>query len=176
MILTGEQIEKFVSNGEITIDPFNRNQICPNSYDFKLGDKCLVYKNIELDSAKENEVIEVHFPDSGLLLDPNKIYLINTFETMGSKNFVPIIRGRSSIGRLGIFIDITADLIDLGSINRWTLQLHSVMPVKVYKGMLIGQVTFWVPKGKKTYYDGKYKNQESPVKSLSFKEFDNYHK
>ena len=171
MILTGEQIEKSVSNGEIIIDPFDKNQLGPNSYDFKLGDKCLIYKNAELDSAKDNEVIEIAIPDDGLLLDPSKVYLINTFETMGSKNFVPIIRGRSSIGRLGIFIDITADLIDLGSINKWTLQLHSVMPVKIYKGMLIGQVTFWATKGEKIFYSGKYKSHESPVKSFSYKDF-----
>ena len=173
MILTGEQIEKSVSNGEITIYPFDKKQICTNSYDFRLGNKCLVYKNTELDSAIDNEAIEIPFPDNGLLLDPNKIYLINSLETMGSNSFVPIIRGRSSIGRLGIFIDITADLIDLGSINKWTLQLHSVVPVRVYKGMLIGQVTFWVPKGEKTLYSGKYKNLESPVKSLSQMDFIN---
>lgn len=171
MILTGEQIEKAVSNGEIIINPFDKTQIGTNSYDFKLGSKCLIYKSIQLDSATENEVIEIPIPDEGLLLEPSRIYLINTLETMGSNNFVPVIRGRSSIGRLGIFIDITADLIDLGSINQWTLQLHSVMPVKVYKEMLIGQVTFWVPKGDKTFYAGKYKNFESPVKSFSFKEF-----
>jgi dCTP deaminase len=171
MILTGEQIEKSVNNGEIVIDPFDKKQIGPNSYDFKLGDKCLVYKNIELDSAKDNEVIEIIIPDEGLLLNPNKVYLVNTFETMGSNNYVPVIRGRSSIGRLGIFIDITADLIDLGSINKWTLQLHSVMPVKIYKRMLIGQVTFWVTKGDKVLYNGKYKGYESPVKSLSHQEF-----
>ena len=171
MILTGEQIEKSVSNGEIIIEPFDKNQLGPNSYDFKLGDKCLIYKNAELDSAKDNEVIEIPIPDDGLLLDPSKVYLINTFETMGSNNFVPVIRGRSSIGRLGIFIDITADLIDLGSINKWTLQLHSVMPVKIYKGMLIGQVTFWATKGEKVLYNGKYKGHESPVKSYSHKDF-----
>lgn len=171
MILTGEQIEKSVINGEIIIDPFEITQIGPNSYDFKLGDKCLIYKNTELDSAKNNEVIEIPIPDDGLLLNPSKIYLINTLETMGSNTYVPIIRGRSSIGRLGIFIDITADLIDLGSINKWTLQLHSVMPVKIYKGMLIGQVTFWVTKGEKMFYNGKYKDFESPVKSFSHKDF-----
>jgi dCTP deaminase len=98
MILTGEQIEKAVSNGEIIIAPFDKNQIGTNSYDFKLGNKCLIYKNTQLDSAKENEVIEIPFPDEGLLLEPDKVYLINTFETMGSNNYVPIIRGRSSIG------------------------------------------------------------------------------
>ena len=172
MILTGEQIEKSVLSGEIIIEPFDKNQIGPNSYDFRLGDTCLIYKNIELDYAKENDVIKFTIPDEGLVLDPQKIYLINTFEIMGSKTYVPIIRGRSSIGRLGIFIDITADLIDLGSINKWTLQLHSVMPVKVYKGMLIGQVTFWATKGEKMFYRGKYKEYESPVKSLSYKEFE----
>lgn len=170
MILTGKQIEDSVGSGEIVIEPFEKNQIGPNSYDFRLGYKCIVYKNTELDSAKDNEVIEIEIPNEGLMLDPNKIYLINTFETMGSNNFVPIIRGRSSIGRLGIFIDITADLIDLGSINKWTLQLHSVMPVRIFKGMLIGQVTFWVTKGERVLYNGKYKNYESPVKSFSFKD------
>jgi dCTP deaminase len=176
MILTGEQIEKAVSSGEIVIDPFDKNQISPNSYDFKLGDRCLIYKNAELDSAKDNEVVEISIPDDGLLLQPDKVYLINTFETMGSNIYVPIIRGRSSIGRLGIFIDITADLIDLGSINKWTLQLHSVMPVKIYKGMLIGQVTFWVTKGDKVLYDGKYKGHESPVKSFSYKDLSKFKK
>lgn len=173
MILTGEEIEKSVESGDIVIEPFDKNQIGPNSYDFRLGDKCLVHKNTELDSAKDNEVIEIAIPDDGLLLDSNKVYLINTFETMGSNTYVPVIRGRSSIGRLGIFIDITADLIDLGSINKWTLQLHSVMPVKIYKRMLIGQVTFWVTKGDKVLYNGKYKNHESPVKSFSHKDFNN---
>ncbi len=170
MILTGEQIKKSVALGEIVIDPYKENQIGPNSYDFRLGNRCLNYKNDVLDSASDNEVIEIKIPDDGLLLNPKKIYLINTLETMGSNHYVPIIRGRSSIGRLGIFIDITADLIDLGSINKWTLQLHCVMPVKIYTGMLIGQVTFWETKGQKLFYNGKYKTFESPVKSFSYKD------
>jgi dCTP deaminase len=71
------------------------------------------------------------------------------------------------VGRLGLFIDITADLIDLGSINQWTLQLHCVQPVRVYPGMLIGQVTFWKTLGRRTLYNGKYQHLESPVASLS---------
>jgi dCTP deaminase len=86
---------------------------------------------------------------------------------MGSHKFVPIIRGRSSVGRLGIFIDITADLIDLGSINQWTLQLHAVQPVRIYPGILIGQVTFWRTYGRRIQYCGKYSKIPSPVPSLS---------
>ena len=98
----------------------------------------------------------------------SKVQLFNTLEIMGSNFFVPIIRGRSSVGRLGIFINITADLIDIGSINQWTLQLHCIAPVKVYPGMLIGQVTFWKVDGEITLYSGKYAKYESPVPSLSF--------
>ena len=91
---------------------------------------------------------------------------------MGSTRYVPIIRGRSSVGRLGIFIDITADLIDLGSINQWTLQLHAVHPIRVYPGMLIGQVTFWRTFGSRQQYKGKYAYQTSPVPSMSYLDFE----
>jgi dCTP deaminase len=168
MILTGSAIEAAVKKGDIVIEPFNKVQLAPNSYDFRLGNRCKVYRDYELDSAKENPTEEVEFTDDGLLLDPRKLYLFNTAERMGSNRYVPIIRGRSSVGRLGIFIDITADLIDIGSINQWTLQLHAVMPARVYPGMMIGQVTFWCVEGEINLYSGKYGHLDSPVPSLSF--------
>jgi dCTP deaminase len=171
MILTGAAITLAVEANQIVIDPFNLGQVGPNSYDFRLGDRCRVYLSEELDCALENpsEVFEIK--PTGLLLSPKRVYLINTLERMGSKHFVPIIRGRSSVGRLGIFINITADLIDIGSINQWTLQLHAIAPVRVYPGMLIGQVTFWVPEGPIDLYTGKYGTLPSPVASLSYLEF-----
>ena len=54
-----------------------------------------------------------------------------TEEVMGSDRFVPIIHGRSSTARMGLFVHITADLIDIGSYNQWTLQLHAVQPVRM---------------------------------------------
>ena len=167
MILTGPQIESAVAEGEIIIRPFRKRQLAPNSYDFRLGDRCCIYTAAILDAAKENETRTFTIPKRGLVLQPNRLYLVNTEETMGSENYVPIIRGRSSVGRLGVFIDITADLIDLGSINQWTLQLHVVHPVRVYPGMLIGQVTFWRTFGRRVQYDGKYRRHRSPVPSLA---------
>lgn len=166
MILTGPQIESAVAQGEIVIRPFRRGQLAPNSYDFRLGDRCCVYTARRLDAAKENATRAFTIPKQGLMLQPNRLYLVNTEETMGSEHYVPIIRGRSSVGRLGVFIDITADLIDLGSINQWTLQLHAVHPVRVYPGMLIGQVTFWRTFGRRVQYRGKYRRHQSPVPSL----------
>ena len=167
MILTGPQIESAVHGGDIVIRPFRKRQLEPNSYDFRLGNRCCVYVSKTLDAAKENKTRTFTIPKTGLVLQPERIYLVNTEETMGSARYVPIIRGRSSVGRLGIFIDITADLIDLGSINQWTLQMHAVHPVRVYPGMLIGQVTFWRTFGRRVQYNGKYRHHRSPVASLS---------
>src|SRR5258705_2200589 len=108
MILTGPQIESAVEQGEIVIRPFRKRQLAPNSYDFRLGNRCCVYTAKTLDAAKENETRTFTIPNNGMVLQPDQVYLINTEETMGSNRYVPIIRGRSSVGRLGIFIDITA--------------------------------------------------------------------
>jgi dCTP deaminase len=170
MILTGATIREARARGDIIIAPFNSKQLGPNSYDFRLGTRCLVYTARTLDAARPNATRLIHLSRKGLVLKPGILYLVNTAETMGSEKYVPIIRGRSSVGRLGLFIDITADLIDLGSINQWTLQLHCVQPVRIYPGMLVGQVTFWKTIGRRTLYSGKYQHQQSPVASLAYRD------
>ncbi len=147
MILTGKEIFKEVQNEKIVISPFNEEDIETNSYDFHIDNVLKIYKNDILDSNIENETEEIIIPEEGLLLSPDKIYIGKTKETIGSNYYAPIIKGRSSTGRLGIFVNITADLIDIGSIQQCTLTLHTVVPVKIYPNMKIGQVTFWVPKG-----------------------------
>lgn len=171
MILTGDEILKNVSSGNIVIDPFRHSQLNPNSYNFTLGNKLLVYENYVLDCKKDNPTREVIIPPEGLILSSNTVYLGCTEEIIGSEHFVPVIRGRSSIGRLGLFINITADLIDIGAINRFTLQLHAVQPVTVYPGMQIGQVTFWVPTGQISKYNGRYQNARDPIGSRMFMDF-----
>ncbi|HOV34511.1 MAG TPA: dCTP deaminase [Candidatus Dojkabacteria bacterium] len=147
MILTGKEILKCVNNGTIVISPFDQKNLQANSYDFHIDNILKVYKNDVLDAQNVNETEEIIIPENGILLDPNQIYLGKTQEVIGSNNYVPIIKGRSSTGRLGIFVNITADLIDLGSIKQCTLMLNSVLPVKIYPNMPIGQVTFWSVEG-----------------------------
>ena len=166
MILTGMEIEHAVAMGKIIIDPFCPENIGPNSYDFRLGSRYRRYTSDVLDTRSENPSVEAALPDEGLLLTPDIVTLVNTEEVIGSAHFVPIIRGRSSVGRLGLFVHITADIIDLGSVNQLTLQLHAVTPIRVYSGMLIGQVTFWVPQGQIIKYTGKYGQLRSPSASL----------
>ena len=106
--------------------------------------------------------------DAGFLLERDRIYLGHTLEVMGSDTFVPIIRGRSSTARLGLFIHVTSDLIDLGSRNQWTLQLHAVQPLRIYPGMRIGQVTFWAVQGERVMYKGKYQGSTGPWPSKAY--------
>ena len=170
MILSGPEIEKQVEKGKITIFPFDVKNINPNSYNFSLGKKIKIYTEKILDLKKKNKFKEIEIPENGLVLKPNKLYLGHIEEIIGSNNFVPIIKGRSSIARLGLFIVITADLIDLGAFGKWTMQLHAVQPVRIYSGMKIGQITFWKITGKKLLYDGKYQGANGPGESLSYKD------
>ena len=172
MILTGEEIAHQLETSRIVIEPFAKGQVNPNSYDFRLGETLLRYAVVELDASRQNAVEEVRIPDTGFRLEPDRIYLGHTLEVMGSAHYVPIIRAKSSIARLGLFIHVTADLIDIGSINQWTLQLHAVQPVILYPRMLIGQVTFWVPQGQISLYEGKYQGSRGPAASMSYKDFD----
>lgn len=172
MILTGNEIAKQVAEGRITISPFNPAHLTTNSYDFHLGDSLLIYTNIELDVRSANPTDRLDLSDDGLVLQPNRLYLGHTVEVMGSAHYVPIIRGKSSTGRLGLFVHITADLIDIGSINQYTLMLHATQPVRVYPGMQIGQVTFWRPKGPiSQLYDGMYNGLAGPQASQIYKDF-----
>ena len=152
MILSGIKIEEEVREGRITILPYDKSNINPNSYNYTLGDYVKVYKNNVLDSKKKEETEIIEIPDEGLVLEVNKVYLGFTKEIIGSDHYVPIITGRSSTGRLGLFVQITSDLVDVGFKGNLTLQLHATQPVRIYKGMKIGQITFWKIYGKIILY------------------------
>lgn len=171
MILTGSEIARQVEEGRIVIDPFVPERISPNSYDFCLGDTLVGYQQEVLDAAVDNVTWTCTIPNDGMVLWPSRIYLGHTAEVMGSAHYVPIIRARSSIARLGLFIHVTSDLIDIGSVNQWTLQLFAVQPLRVYPGMSVGQVTFWRPLGEIQPYRGKYQGSRGPVPSRSYADF-----
>ncbi len=171
MILTGSEIKKQVNKGRITIEPFDASNCNPNSYNVEIGDYLKVYEDDVLDSKKELKTKIVPIPDEGLVLEPTKVYLGFTKEIIGSNYFVPTITGRSSTGRLGLFVQITADLVDIGFVGELTFQLHAVQPLRIYKGMKIGQIMFWKPKGKIELYHGKYQHSQGPQESKAFVDY-----
>jgi deoxycytidine triphosphate deaminase len=171
MILTGCEIFKNFKAGKIHIKPFIKENLNPNSYNFRLGKSLKIYKKGILDPAKLNDYEEIEIPEKGLILEPHKLYLGHTIEEMGSDFFVPTMQARSSIGRLGLYIYLNSGLGDIGFKRQWTLELHSIHRLKVYPGMKIGQMLFWEPKGKIKLYEGKYKDSVGPEVSQIWKDF-----
>src|SRR5471030_3255546 len=102
MILSGKQIKEKL-RAEIVIEPFNEKQINPNSYNLKLHNELLVYEDLTLDMKKENKHKTIIIPPEGIVLEPNKLYLGRTKEYTETNNFVPMLEGMSSVGRLGLF-------------------------------------------------------------------------
>lgn len=171
MILSGDAISAAVAEGRITLTDFAANQVNPNSYDLCLGRKLLVYKDEVLDTCGQNETETIDIPDEGLYLEARNFYLGHSVEVVGSDHYVPIIHCKSGIARLGLFVHVTADLIDIGSKGNITFQLHPTVSLKVYPGMRIAQVSFWRVQGEIKLYNGKYQYSSGPVASRSYYDF-----
>ena len=101
MLLSGEEIQKNLG-GNIIIEPYHPSQLNPNSYNLRLSNELLVYDTDTLDMKANNPVRHLTIPDSGLLLETNKLYLGRTLEYTKTEQFVPMLEGRSSVGRLGL--------------------------------------------------------------------------
>lgn len=162
MILTGPEIARERTRRRLVLDPFDPGHVQPNSYNLALGPTLVYYTGDVLDTRAENPWEVVQIPDDGFVLQPDRIYLGSSVEVLGSDHLVPVIRSRSGAARLGLFVHVTADLIDIGSIGQSTFQLHAVQPVRVYAGDRLAQVTFWQTQGEITLYDGKYQGSVGP--------------
>ena len=136
MILSGQEIKKRLGD-TIDITPFNEDNLNPNSYNLTLHDEVMVYEEVVLDMRQVNRVRRLKIPESGLVLNPNQLYLARTVERTETHDLVPMIEGRSSIGRLGLFVHVTAGFGDVGFKGFWTLEMFAVQPVKVYPGVQI---------------------------------------
>jgi len=165
MILTWKEIIKQYKKWIIKIDKFNIDNITTNSYDLHLWDKIIKYKNDILDPSKENDYDIIDIPKDWYILKQWEFVLASNKEKIWSDYFVPIIHNKSGIARLGLFIHITADLIDIWSYWNTTFQLFATLPVKIYPNMKIAQVSFWQPKWDIELYKWKYQGSEWPQAS-----------
>ncbi len=165
MILTGPEITDAAGDGRITIEPFCPDQVNPNSYNVRLGETLLAYTDEVIDAYRPNPTRSVHLTSAGYVLQPDQLYLGHTMERVGSDSYVPLLFGRSSVGRLGLFVEITAPIGDIGFHGQWTLMLSPVRPLRVYPGMKIGQIMFFVALGAVDLYQGKYQAAEGPQES-----------
>jgi dCTP deaminase len=197
-ILSGNEIHNEIRSGKISISPYDPEHLNPASYDLTLGNKLSVYKDVTvcdfggkipgerlyprsvgshhfLDSSKPCEVSSYEFGETGFLLKPGIGYLMHTNEVVSTDHYVPIIDGKSSVGRLFIQIHATAGLGDPGFSGQYTLEVIVTFPVKVFPNMRIGQVRFYDVRGEITNYKttGHYVGGAAmgPIPSQLYKSF-----
>ena len=170
-MLTGSEIERAHEAGKIYIDPFCSDCIRPNSYDIHIGNTLTWYSDfdraidVRTPESTPDTVTET-IPDTGYTLKAHKLYLISTLERVGSNCYVPMVTGRSSIGRYGISVHQEAGFGDVGFCGKWTLQVMSPFDFKIYPNMRIGQIYFLTTEGDIRYlYCGKYQGADHEIAS-----------
>jgi dCTP deaminase len=171
MILSGKEIKRKLGT-EIIIEPFNLCQLNPNSYNLRLHNELIVYKDKTLDMKRMHDVQKIIIPEDGLVIQPGILYLGRTIEYTATSAHVPMIEGRSSIGRLGLFIHITAGFGDVGFRGFWTLEIFCVQPIRIYPGVEICQIFYHIIEGEYTQYvSNKYQNNSGIQPSMLYKDF-----
>lgn len=172
MILSGQEIVNR-SGKDIIIKPFHLNRVNPNSYNLRLADELLVYDEITLDMKKPNRYHKKFIPEEGLVLQPGRLYLGRTMEHTETKNLVPMLEGRSSIGRLGLFVHVTAGFGDVGFKGYWTLELQCIQPIRIYAGTEIAQIFYHTIAGEyENNYEGKYQKNKGIQPSMLYHDFE----
>ncbi len=172
MILSGKSIQKYLGKG-ITIEPFSESALGPNSYNLRLHNELLVYDTPTLDMKKKNPVKKLIIPEEGLLLEKDTLYLGRTVEYTKTDSFVPMLEGRSSIGRLGLFIHVTAGFGDVGFAGFWTLEMYCIKPIMIYPNVEICQIFYHSIEGEYSLYkSNKYQNNTEVQPSMLYKDFE----
>lgn len=179
MILSDSAIKAAMKAGSIVIEPFEKSALGGNSYDVHLGPWLMTYNlhpdgsYTPLDCKQEPTCNEIEMnPDTGYLLTPGTLYLASTLEYTETNDHVPYLDGKSSIGRLGISIHVTAGRGDVGFKGHWTMEITAIHPVRVYPNMPIGQLTYHTVNGPvQARYDqkdsGKYRDGRDPKPQAS---------
>ena len=172
MIISGAEIQARMGK-EIVIDPFDPAQVNPNSYNLRLHNELLVYEEIVLDMRRPNRFRRYEIPPEGFVLNPGQVYLGRTVERTETHGLVPMLEGRSSVGRLGLFVHVTAGFGDVGFCGFWTLEMYAIQPIRIYAGVEIAQIFYHTLEGAiEEYHSDKYQHNRDIQPSLLHREFD----
>lgn len=172
MILTGQSINDQIEKGTIVIEPFDAELLNPNSYNLRLHDELMTYDDECLDMRVPPKTRRLKIPEEGLVLEPHRLYLGRTVEYTETHGVVPMLEGRSSIGRLGLFVHITAGFGDVGFRGYWTLEMICVHPIRIYAGVEICQIFYHTAAGAvEEYKSDKYQNNRDIQPSMLYKDF-----
>ena len=187
MVLSDRTIRREIEDGRIAIDPFDASMVQPSSIDVRVDRRFRVFHNarypyIDVRQPMEDltELVEVG-PDERFILHPGEFVLGQTLERVTlPDDLVARLEGKSSLGRLGLLIHSTAGFVDAGFSGNLTLELSNVanLPITIYHGMPIGQLSFMRMDGPVEHPYGsrdtsnKYQGQTEPTPSRFYLNFD----
>jgi dCTP deaminase len=195
-ILSDQEIRRAIREGDIVINPFVDDHVNPVSVDLTLGDEVLVYSKwvwskdvegsvpgLQLGRIPDFSVLDVRevpvtrkfsISERGFVLMPGIGYLMHTKESVWTNKYVPVLDGKSSIGRLFMQVHFTAGFGDPGFAGQYTLEVTVVHPLRVYAGMRVAQMRFHTISGEvERPYNGNYVGDAArgPVASRAYKQF-----
>ena len=175
MILTAKKILEEINRKNILIEPFREDSLGPNSYDIHLGRFMITYTDRILDAKERNNVEEITIPPEGFLLQPSTVYLGVSEEYFETLCHVPVLKGISSVTRLGISVNASSGIGSIGHRNTWTMEITVIQPVRVYHGMPLAQLIFFEVAGEIDLAYQKVKTAKyisrslKPVESMMWK-------
>jgi dCTP deaminase len=185
VVLSDRTIRAEIDAGRITIDPYDSTLIQPASVDVRVDNRFRVFHNarypyIDVRQPMEDltELVEIQ-GDGPFILHPGEFVLGQTLERVTlPDDLVARLEGKSSLGRLGLLIHSTAGFVDSGFSGNLTLELSNVanLPITIYHGMPIGQISFMRMDGPVENPYGsrgnKYQGQTEPTASRFYLNFD----
>jgi dCTP deaminase len=186
VVLSDVSIFQAIDQGEIEIDPFEKDNVQPSSVDLRVDGLFRVFRNDttpyidpKLPQEDLTELVEIQ-DDGAFILHPGEFVLGSTLERVAiGRSLVARLEGKSSLGRLGLLIHSTAGFIDPGWDGHITLELSNVanLPIAIYPGMKIGQISFLemsrpASVGYGSEIGSKYKGQRGPTPSKYFLNFE----
>ena len=187
MVLSDKTIKEYLESGKILIDPVDHKDIQPASVDLHIDKGILIFKNSSepfIDLRKElpnlTESVEIQKGEP-FMLHPGEFVLASTIERIKlGTDVVGRLEGKSSLGRVGLLIHSTAGYVDPGWDGQLTLELTNVakLPITLYYGMRIGQISFLdlSSKAENPYgsekLSSRYQGQKDPTASKIHIDFD----
>jgi dCTP deaminase len=187
VVLSDRSIRQEIEDGRIVIDPYEERLVQPSSVDVRVDRRFRVFRNslypyIDVRQPMEDLTAPVEVEgDTPFILHPGEFVLGQTLERVTlPDDLVARLEGKSSLGRLGLLIHSTAGFIDPGFGGNITLELSNVanLPITIYYGMKIGQISFvqmtepaTTPYGSEAI-GSKYKGQRGPTASRYWQNFE----
>ncbi|MFW6006750.1 MAG: dCTP deaminase [Halanaerobiales bacterium] len=177
MILSDNTLKEMINENTLVIEPLEESQIQPASVDLRLGNNFLkINENLMEVMTLKDEIQYVNLERENIVIPPHSFLLATTREYIElPDNITAFVEGRSSIGRMGLFIQ-NAGWVDPGFEGQITLELFNAnrLPIKLVTGRRICQLVFSrMDKKAESPYNGKYQYQKKTVGSRIYKDYEN---